>query len=72
MAFIAGYATKKEIEELTRRGWEVEPAEKSGLIGEDRLMEAPADDGGPEEIKAVVVWVDSSIFDIMDGPDWEK
>ena len=72
MAFIAGYATKKEIEELKRRGWEIEPAEESGLIGEDSLMEAPEDDGGPEGIKAVVVFVDSSVFDIMSGPDWEK
>jgi hypothetical protein len=72
MAFVAGFATKKEIEELTRRGWKVEPAEKYGLIGDDRLMDTPEDSGGPEEIRAVVVFADSSIFEIMDGPDWEK
>jgi hypothetical protein len=72
MAFIAGLATEKEIEELKRRGWEIEPAEKYGLIGEYRLLEDPADGGGPEKLQAIVVYVDSNMFDIMSGPDWEK
>lgn len=71
MAFIAGFLTKKEVEELKRRNWEIEPAEKYGLIGDGHLMDAPSDGGGPEEIQAVVVFVDSSMFDIMNGPDWE-
>lgn len=74
MAFVAGFATKKEIEELKRRGWEVEPAEKHGLVGDGDgyLMEAPTDGGGPEGIQTVVVFVDSSLFDIMSGPDWDR
>lgn len=71
MAFIAGFATKKEIEELTRRGWKVEPAEKYGLIGDGHLMDAPSDGSGPEETQAVVVFIDSGMFTIMNGPDWE-
>ena len=73
MAFIAGFATKTEIAELTRRGWEVEPAEKYNLVGDGEgfLMEEPTHEA-PEETQAVVVWVDSSMFDIMSGPDWDK
>jgi hypothetical protein len=71
VAFVAGFATAREIAELQKRGWEVEKAEDHGLIGEDRLMEAPTP-GSPEEIHAIVVFVDSSVFEIMSGPDWDK
>ena len=70
MAFVAGFATTREIAELRRRGWDVEKAEDHGLVGTDRLMEGPTP-GGPEEIHVVVVFVDSSVFDIMNGPGWE-
>jgi hypothetical protein len=68
--FVVGFATKEEIEELEKRGWEVEPAEKYNLIGDSDpyLMEAPKS----EDTKAIVIWVDSSVFDVMSGPDWEK
>lgn len=76
--FVAGFATAEEIRELERRGWDVEPAEKYNLVGrgEEFLMEAPSDDEMSEDKKnstrAVVVFVDNSLFSVMDGPDWDK
>lgn len=69
--FVAGYATEVEIAELMERGWEVEPAEKHGLIGPEgsaSLMTAPTIEG----TKAVVVFVDAALFDVMNGSDWPK
>jgi hypothetical protein len=72
MAFIAGLATKKEIEELTRRGWEIEPAEKYNLVGDgEGFMFLPPEPPDNMGLKAVVVFVDSNLFEMMDGPDWE-
>ncbi len=71
MAFIVGYITKEEKQELERRGWEVENATDYGLVGDlsDHLLaQTPID---PKMI-AVAIFVDNSVFDVMDGPDWEK
>jgi hypothetical protein len=72
MAFLAGLATEKEIEELKRRGWVVEPAEKYNLVGEgEGSMFIPPEPPDNMGLKAVVVFVDTNLVDIMDGPDWE-
>lgn len=60
MAYIVGLATEQEIEELERRGWDIEdPPEQ--LKSEEK-------DGH----KSIMVFVDADLFQIMDGPDWEK
>jgi hypothetical protein len=64
MAFVVGYASLEEVAELESRGWKVEEASEHGLIGQ--FMEPP-----PEGEKAVVVFVDRNLFDMMNGPDWE-
>jgi hypothetical protein len=68
--YVTGYATQAEVEELERRGWEIEYAHEYNLIGEGEgyLFEPPED----ERTRVIVVWVDSSVFEVMDGPDWDK
>jgi hypothetical protein len=63
MAYVAGLLEKEEIADLEARGWELEdcPAQ---LIPDDM----PLEDRG----RMKMVWVDSSMFEIMNGPDWEK
>lgn len=69
MAFIVGYATEEEIEVLEERGWEVEDANNYNLVGDepDFLIGTP----GPDK-RVIAIFVETSIFKIMDGPDWEK
>lgn len=62
MAYIVGLVTKEEQEELEKRGWELEDPPE-GLI--DEALESDA-------YKIRMIFVDSSLFDIMNGPDWEK
>lgn len=60
MAWIIGGADPDEVRELRRRGWNVESAKSlfpSGLgFGDDDIA----------------VFVDSDVFAIMSGPDWDK
>lgn len=63
MAYIAGIVSSEEKAELERRGWEFEDAPKELISGE---MHDDDDD------EFVMVWVDNSVFDVMNGPDWEK
>jgi len=69
MAFIAGYVTKEQFEILRARGWEVEQASRYDLVGEgNRYLLGPP----PNDRLAVVIFVDSDMFSIMSGPDWDK
>ena len=70
MAFIVGYATNEEVTELERRGWEVEDAQKYNLVGEDPEFLV----GTPPEAqeRVIAIFVDNGVFDVMNGPDWEK
>jgi len=63
MAYIIGLVSPEEKAELERRGWEIEtpPTEFETDPYTDNLNH-----------KMIMVWVDSNLFDIMDGPDWEK
>lgn len=63
MAYLCGYVTDREKEELERRGWEIEEAPA------ELTPKAPPPDG---ESQYVMVWVDNDLFSIMNGPDWEK
>jgi hypothetical protein len=60
MAWIIGYASDEEITELRARGWEVESAAKFKIVGILRGN------------KAIAIWVDTSVMDIFNGPDWDK
>lgn len=82
MAFICGLITKEEKETLERRGWEVEPG-PTDLLPEPELCSRWSEDNdfwvhnwdpninGSERIWCQV-WVDSSMFEVMSGPDWDK
>lgn len=72
MAYIIGLATAKEIKELKRRGWKIEkpPKELVDYEASERLI------GGRvsrinHNVKFIQVYVDSNLFDIMNGPDWD-
>lgn len=80
MAFICGLITKEEKETLERRGWKVEPGPKDLLPVPKLCSRWPEDTDflvhdwdpkGPERIWCQV-WVDSSMFEVMSGPDWDK
>ena len=67
MAYIIGLVTKKEKEELERRGWEVEdppPCDE---------FKSPTDRYAIKDgIQYRMVYVDNDMFEIMSGPDWDK
>ena len=62
MAYIIGLLSPEEEKELERRGWEIEEPPQE-LIDKENST-------NPERMK--MVWVDASMFNVMDGPDWEK
>jgi len=70
VAWVIGYASDEEVAELRARGWEVEDAERYNLVGaiHHHLLEAPYGEGN----KAIAIWVDTSVMDIFNGPDWDK
>lgn len=63
MAYLIGLLTDKEQTELISRGWEFEkpPFELT-----------PRPDELPPDMEFKMVFVDTNLFDIMNGPDWEK
>lgn len=69
MAWVIGYASDEEITELRARGWEVEDAARYNLVGQHDhyLLKAPW-----KGDKAIAIWVDTSVMDIFNGPDWDK
>ena len=75
MAYIVGFLTDHEQKQLEKRGWEVESAERYGLVGlsAEHLIYPPSQDSLEScGMSACVCYIDSSMFDIMNGPDWEK
>ncbi len=66
MAYLIGLANKEEIQELEKRGWEIEDAPKEFTKSQGELSEAIYEE------EYIMVWVDNSLFNIMNGPDWEK
>lgn len=63
MAYIVGDITEEEEKTLKERGWDVEPAPNWFI------------ETGPEcekHLRLRMVFVDSDMFAIMSGPDWEK
>ena len=63
MAYICGIVTAEEKKELARRGWDPEPCP-------EELRDHRLDDD--EEHEYVMFFVDTDVFDVMSGPDWDK
>jgi hypothetical protein len=63
MAFIMGLLSEKEERELTRRGWDVE-------VPDSEIAKSLCLNSGVDKFR--MVWVDNDMFDIMNGPDWDK
>lgn len=61
MAWITGTVSKEELEELVARGWEPEEAPPQMTEG------AELEDGD----KICMFYVDSDVFALMSGPDWD-
>jgi hypothetical protein len=70
MAYVSGVVSKSELEELIRRGWEVEPSPAAWIPSDGTLLELKR--LKREEQIFVTFWVDANLFDVMNGPDWEK
>ena len=62
MAYVVGFLSVAEERILVSRGWEMERCPRE-LVHTD-----PPE--SPSRFK--MVWVDASMFDIMNGPDWGK
>jgi hypothetical protein len=67
MAYVVGFLSEDEERVLVSRGWELEPSPRE-LVPSDPPTFAP--DSHPSRFR--MVWVDASMFEIMNGPDWEK
>jgi hypothetical protein len=67
MAYVVGVLSEEEERVLVSRGWEVEPAPRE-LVPENAGTDTPESQGD----RFRMVWVDSSMFQIMNGPDWDK
>ena len=68
MAYLVGYMTEQEEAEMAKRGWEIEP-------WNDRTRAEIEESKQLEKVRSGRLrfcWVNSSLFDIMNGPDWEK
>ena len=62
MAYVVGFLSEDEERVLASRGWELEPSPRELVPSE--LAENPS--------RFRMVWVDASMFEIMNGSDWEK
>lgn len=63
MAYIIGYLTQGQEQELVSRGWAIEEAP-------GKLIPDSCDREARKRYK--MVWVDSDMLSIMSGPDWDK
>ena len=67
MAYIVGFLSEDEERVLVSRGWQLEASPRE-LVPSDPPTFAP--DGYASRFR--MVWVDASMFEIMNGPDWDK
>lgn len=80
--FVLGFATAAEIEKLEELGWDVEAAEKFGVVAPYTAEEGAVEDQGffvrgdgylmtkpepgPDKTQAIAVFVDASVFDVLE------
>lgn len=67
MAYVIGFISDEEREDLESRGWEFEDP-PAGLAPEN------TEEGfvkWRETHSYKMAWIDSSLYEIMTGPDWE-
>jgi hypothetical protein len=62
MAYIIGYVTPGQEQELIRRGWELESPPEELIPDCDKEARK----------RYKMVWVDNDMYSIMSGPDWDK
>jgi hypothetical protein len=62
MAYVVGFLSEDEERVLASRGWELEPSPRE-LVPSNPPQNAS---------RFRMVWVDASMFEIMNGPDWDK
>ena len=62
MAYVVGFLSEDEERVLASRGWELEPSPRE-LVPSNPPR-------NPSRFR--MVWVDASMFEIMNGPDWDK
>ena len=69
MAYLVGVVSNKELDTLIERGWDIE-IPPLALIDTDHYdVQGVSKDGNSNMI---MIFVDSDMFAIMSGPDWEK
>lgn len=66
MAYIVGLATKEEIEQIKKMGWEIEDA-PAELIDSETDPDLADAEGYVNGVKYIMVWSGASIFDILNG-----
>lgn len=67
MAYIVGLVTEEELETLRGIGWEDEDPPKDLLSEYDNTV----DPSGDKHVTRMF-FVDSNVYDVMTGPDWEQ
>lgn len=65
--YVIGYATEEEIAQMNELEIDVEPAEKYNLVGRAGTSLLPPPGESPSNTKAVVVWLDASVIDVVTG-----
>lgn len=68
MAYIIGLVSLEEKQELERRGWNIEDAPVELIPKNSESVK----DLVAHRTFMIMIWVDSSMFNVMSGPDWDK
>lgn len=63
MAWVIGVVTEEELQDLRSRGWRDEDA--AGMLPDDVAT------GSQKQFLVRAFFVDSDLYTIMTGPDWE-
>jgi hypothetical protein len=68
MAYLIGLVKPAELATLRARGWEAEPVSEASLAEITATVERT---NGTDD-SVVMVFVDSSLLEVMSGPNWEQ
>jgi hypothetical protein len=74
MAYLFGLVTKKEAAALKKRGWTLEDPQDMIEEAQDTAGDLhERQQAGTDKGNAFVgVYVDTNLFEVMSGPDWDK